>query len=95
MAGSNRSGDLEDAQNSIPKGTIAAILTTSLVYLTCVLLMGATIEGPLLRDKFGASLGGSLVLGELCWPHPWVMLIGSFLSTVGAGLQSLTGLDIC
>ncbi|RDD47585.1 Solute carrier family 12 member 6 [Trichoplax sp. H2] len=91
MAGSNRSGDLEDAQKSIPKGTIAAIVTTSLVYLTCVLLMGATIEGPLLRDKFGTSLKGSLVLGELCWPHPWVMLIGSFLSTVGAGLQSLTG----
>lgn len=35
MAGSNRSGDLKDAQRSIPKGTIAAILTTSTV---CILL---------------------------------------------------------
>ena len=27
----------------------------------------------------------------MAWPSEWVVLIGSFLSTVGAGLQSLTG----
>ena len=37
------------------------------------------------------SIGGRLVVSELAWPHYWVILIGSFLSTVGAGLQSLTG----
>ncbi|XP_016114410.1 solute carrier family 12 member 5-like [Sinocyclocheilus grahami] len=56
MAGSNRSGDLRDAQK-----------------------------------KFGDSVKGNLVIGTLSWPSPWVIVIGSFFSCCGAGLQSLTG----
>ncbi|KAK1338884.1 hypothetical protein QTO34_019551 [Cnephaeus nilssonii] len=91
MAGSNRSGDLKDAQKSIPIGTILAILTTSFVYLSNVVLFGACIEGVVLRDKFGDAVKGNLVVGILSWPSPWVIVIGSFFSTCGAGLQSLTG----
>uniref|UniRef100_A0A8D8RU17 Solute carrier family 12 member 6 n=1 Tax=Cacopsylla melanoneura TaxID=428564 RepID=A0A8D8RU17_9HEMI len=91
MAGSNRSGDLADAQRSIPTGTICAILTTSFVYLSCVLLFAGTVDNLLLRDKFGQSIGGRLVVANIAWPNEWVILIGSFLSTIGAGLQSLTG----
>ncbi|XP_056220175.1 solute carrier family 12 member 7 isoform X6 [Seriola aureovittata] len=91
MAGSNRSGDLRDAQKSIPIGTIMAIATTSVIYVTCVVLFGACIEGVLLRDKFGDSVKGNLVIGTLSWPSPWVIVIGSFFSCCGAGLQSLTG----
>ncbi|KAJ8367503.1 hypothetical protein AAFF_G00317060 [Aldrovandia affinis] len=90
MAGSNRSGDLKDAQRSIPIGTIMAITTTSLVYMSSVILFGACIEGVVLRDKFG-RVNGNLVIGTLAWPSPWVIVIGSFFSTCGAGLQSLTG----
>lgn len=52
MAGSNRSGDLADAQKSIPVGTICAILTTSTVYLSTVLLFAGTVDNLLLRDKW-------------------------------------------
>ncbi|KAF4024540.1 hypothetical protein G4228_016353 [Cervus hanglu yarkandensis] len=152
MAGSNRSGDLRDAQKSIPTGTILAIVTTSFIYLSCIVLFGACIEGVILRDnrlgsglcvplvlepgpgnphcdpgpreswvqglqgavapswevgggvcprplpgslppapRFGEALQGNLVIGMLAWPSPWVIVIGSFFSTCGAGLQSLTG----
>ena len=91
MAGSNRSGDLADPQKSIPIGTIMAIVTTSLVYLSSVLLFAGTVDPMLLRDKFGESIGGSLVVGNIAWPGPKVVEIGALLSTIGAGLQSLTG----
>ncbi|XP_057370739.1 solute carrier family 12 member 4-like isoform X1 [Daphnia carinata] len=89
MAGCNRSGDLADAQRSIPIGTICAILTTSFVYISAVFLFGASFDGLLMRDKFGTSVGGSLVVANLAWPNEWVILIGSFMATTGAGLQSL------
>ncbi|XP_021354279.1 solute carrier family 12 member 4-like isoform X2 [Mizuhopecten yessoensis] len=91
MAGSNRSGDLADASRSIPTGTIAAIATTSFVYITSVIFFAGTVEGDLLRDKYGASINGGLLVAKLAWPNEWVILVGSFLSTLGAGLQSLTG----
>ncbi|XP_030632353.1 solute carrier family 12 member 5 isoform X2 [Chanos chanos] len=91
MAGSNRSGDLRDAQKSIPIGTIMAITTTSFIYMSSVVLFGACIEGTVLRDKFGEAVRGNLVIGTLAWPSPWVIVFGSFFSTCGAGLQSLTG----
>ncbi|KAG7260522.1 hypothetical protein CRUP_012880 [Coryphaenoides rupestris] len=84
-------GDLRDAQKSIPIGTILAIATTSFIYFTTVVLFGACIESVLLRDKFGDSVKGNLVIGTLSWPSPWVIVIGSFFSCCGAGLQSLTG----
>ncbi|GFY59242.1 solute carrier family 12 member 6 [Trichonephila inaurata madagascariensis] len=91
MAGSNRSGDLADAQKSIPAGTLAAQLTTSFVYCSGVFLFAASYDNLFLRDKFGESVGGELGVALLAWPHPLVIVIGSLLSTIGAGIQSLTG----
>ncbi|XP_062872288.1 solute carrier family 12 member 7-like [Trichomycterus rosablanca] len=90
MAGSNRSGALRDAQRSIPIGTIMAIVTTSIIYMSCVVLFGACMDGVLLRDKFGKSVKGRPVIGTLAWPSHWLIVIGSFFSCCGAGLQSLT-----
>ncbi len=45
----------------------------------------------LLFYRFGDSVKGNLVIGTLSWPSPWVIVIGSFFSCCGAGLQSLTG----
>lgn len=108
MAGSNRSGDLRDPSRSIPRGTIAAIITTSIICkhssftylhhphshldLSNVVFLAACLHGSLLRDKFGDSINKQLVVAVLAWPSKWVIMIGAFCSTVGAALQTLTGL---
>lgn len=88
--GTSYSGDLEDAQKSIPLGTLLAVAVTSTVYLSTVVMFGATVHGAVLRDKYGVSIGGKLIMSQLSWPSPWVILIGALMSTVGAGLQALT-----
>uniref|UniRef100_A0A914GU58 Uncharacterized protein n=1 Tax=Globodera rostochiensis TaxID=31243 RepID=A0A914GU58_GLORO len=89
LTGTNMSGDLANPQRSIPGGTIAAQLTTSFVYFSLALVFGASIRPELLRDKYGQSLRGGMVVASLAWPSEWVLLIGSFLSTFGAALQCL------
>ncbi|XP_075164790.1 sodium chloride cotransporter 69 isoform X2 [Haematobia irritans] len=49
LAGANISGDLKDPQKSIPKGTLLAILITTVTYLIMVLMAGATVA----RDATG------------------------------------------
>lgn len=41
--------------------------------------------------RFGESVKKNPVIGILAWPSQWVIVIGSFFSCCGAGLQSLTG----
>uniref|UniRef100_A0AC35U6Q0 Solute carrier family 12 member 6 n=1 Tax=Rhabditophanes sp. KR3021 TaxID=114890 RepID=A0AC35U6Q0_9BILA len=89
LTGANMSGDLKNPNTSIPGGTIAAQLTTSFIYFTLALCFGAAVDGAVLRDKFGLSLNGGMVVASLAWPSDWILLIGSFLSTFGAALQCL------
>ncbi|RUS75820.1 hypothetical protein EGW08_016412, partial [Elysia chlorotica] len=92
-SGSNYSGDLKDAQLSIPRGTISAVIVTSTIYLSSVFLFSGCVEGVLLRDKYGQSISanGDLVLSLMAWPSKWVVLTGTLTATLGAGLQALAG----
>ncbi|KAK0180491.1 hypothetical protein PV327_006127 [Microctonus hyperodae] len=49
LAGANISGDLKDPQQAIPKGTLWAILITTLSYLMMAVMVGATV----MRDASG------------------------------------------
>ncbi|CAD5113608.1 DgyrCDS2766 [Dimorphilus gyrociliatus] len=49
LAGANISGDLKDAQKAIPKGTLVAILVSSISYIGMAVLAGASVE----RDAIG------------------------------------------
>lgn len=54
--------------------------------------MAASCDEMFIRDKFGESVFGSLVVAEIAVPHPLVVSIGSLIATTGAGMQSLTGI---
>ncbi|XP_051632450.1 solute carrier family 12 member 4-like, partial [Manacus candei] len=89
--GCSRCAELRDVAHSVPAGTLGAATATALGYLSAALLLGAGVEGQLLRDKFGVSLGGSPVLGAAAWPWPWVpaLLGGSRLLRGLARTQAL------
>jgi amino acid transporter len=82
MAGSNRSADLKDPAGSIPKGTLTAQLSTSVIYLSFVVVFGcAASRQELLDDPFFAA--------TYAWPLKEVVMYGVMASTIGAGLTSL------
>ncbi|KAF1629622.1 Solute carrier family 12 member 7, partial [Eudyptes filholi] len=87
MAGSNRSGDLKDAQKSIPTGTILAISTTSFIYLSCIVLFGACIEGVILRDNHLKIASGSMTVRRHADNLRWLCLVVSLFTCI----YSLTG----
>uniref|UniRef100_A0A915JFL8 Uncharacterized protein n=1 Tax=Romanomermis culicivorax TaxID=13658 RepID=A0A915JFL8_ROMCU len=89
ICGANLSGDLKDPQTSLAVGVVAAQLSTSFVYLSFVLIYGGCVVGEVLRDKYGRSIGDSMIVAKLAWPHEWVLLVGCFTSTFGAALQCL------
>jgi solute carrier family 12 (potassium/chloride transporter), member 4/6 len=84
MAGSNRSGDLKNPSVSIPKGTLAAQLTSTFIYLSFPIFFAAAAsrEALMTEDK--------LFSAEISLPRELVQ-VGIILSSVGAGLQSLAG----
>ncbi|KAM5587502.1 cation-chloride cotransporter 1 [Rosa sericea] len=84
MAGSNRSASLKDTQRSIPIGTLAATLATTVMYLISVLVFGGLATRHLL-------LTDRLLSATISWPFPAFIYVGIILSTLGAALQSLTG----
>ncbi|CAM4755083.1 unnamed protein product [Rotaria magnacalcarata] len=91
MAGSNRSGDLKDPSQSIPRGTILAVITTSLIYILIAFLMACSTQGVLLRDRDGLSINQQLVEAAVAWPSPYVIITGALCACFGAGLQCLIG----
>ncbi|XP_067425361.1 solute carrier family 12 member 2 isoform X2 [Emydura macquarii macquarii] len=57
LAGANISGDLADPQSAIPKGTLLAILITTLVYIGIAVSVGACV----VRDATGMIINNTII----------------------------------
>ncbi len=83
MAGANMSGDLRDPAKSIPRGTLAAVAVTGIIYLSQALLLGGCREhASLVKDN--------MVVADIArWPM--LITVGVFAATLSSALGSMMG----
>ncbi|KAJ6240776.1 solute carrier family 12 [Anaeramoeba flamelloides] len=86
MAGANISGDLKDAQKSIPSGTLQSIAYTSVIYMVTAWVLGATVP----RDGDHGLKNDYLVQGRQNL-HESFTLIGVFSATASSALAVFIG----
>ena len=83
MAGANMSGDLEDPGRAIPRGTLAAIAMTAIIYVLVAVLLAGSQARELLREE-------TFIMGEAA---RWPMLVaaGVIAATLSSALSSMMG----
>jgi amino acid transporter len=83
MAGANMSGDLEDPARSIPRGTLAAVLVTGLIYASQAFLLGGS------RDR-DALIDDTLIMSDIAL-LPALIAAGIFAATISSAIGSMMG----
>ncbi len=83
MAGANMSGDLQDPGKSIPRGTFASILFTTVIYLGMICLLAATNSR---QDLLGNTM---IIRDTALWPI--LIPLGIFSATLSSALGSMMG----
>lgn len=83
MAGANMSGDLRDPARAIPRGTIAAVVVTGIIYLSqAVVLAGSRSHDALIADH--------MIVADIArWPV--LITAGIFAATLSSALGSMMG----
>ena len=84
FASASKTHELKNPSQSLPYGTLMAILVASLIYLSIILMIGASCLRSELKDNFA-------VLFTIAWPTPYLVTICVIIVTVGAALQCISG----
>jgi len=86
LSGVNMSGDLADARKSIPKGTMIAISVGFLIYLSEIILFGATwSRETLIRNTYGTLVKSAI------WNTGFLVFAGMAAATLSSALGTLLG----
>lgn len=83
MAGANMSGDLEDPRRSIPRGTLAAIAVSLVVYLLLAVWLARTVPLDELTRNYNAMIDNAY------WPS--LVIAGLLGATFSSALASVVG----
>jgi len=79
MAGSHNSENLANPAKSIPRGTISAILCSTLIYIGFSLLFGTSMSNQVLKNR-------KFVVAAVAYPTSMVVKVGVLVSVIGAAL---------
>lgn len=82
MAGLGLSGDLRDPKESLPKGSLIAVITGFLVYLCIPFLLSAVASPAELRDD-------PLVWTRIAFAGPWLILPGLWAAIFSSAVGSI------
>lgn len=83
MAGANMSGDLKNPSRSIPRGTLAAVAVTGVVYLSQAVMLGCCRPAEQLESD-------NLIISHIAvWPV--LITAGVFAATLSSALGSMMG----
>ncbi|MCA9087706.1 MAG: amino acid permease [Planctomycetaceae bacterium] len=83
MAGANMSGDLARPSKSIPRGTLASVAVTGLVYVSMAILLGCVCP----REEL---ITNNMVIQEIA-VIPALITAGVFAATLSSALGSMMG----
>ncbi|KNC51837.1 amino acid permease [Thecamonas trahens ATCC 50062] len=81
--GANLSGDLKDPAKSIPLGTLGAVATSIIIYLTMVIQFGAAFPRKTLQENTNA-------FQDACFSQ-YIVVVGVIISTASSALGALFG----
>ena len=79
MAGSHNSENLANPAKSIPRGTISAIVCSTLIYVGFSLLFGTSMSNQVLKNR-------KFVVAAVAYPTSMVVKVGVLVSVIGAAL---------
>ncbi|RMH73960.1 MAG: hypothetical protein D6675_01140 [Gemmatimonadetes bacterium] len=82
-AGIAMSGDLKDPNKSIPVGTMAAVGTGLVIYISLAIFLGLTVDGEVLRTDYN-------ILKQIAWWSPLV-LGGIWAATISSAMGGILG----
>ncbi len=82
--GVSMSGDLADASRSLPRGTFSAVGLSTIVYLSVLVLLAATVSVTVLVDDMGKAMRDVAAIGFLVG-------LGVIAATLSSAMASLLG----
>lgn len=88
-AGIGLSGDLKDPQKSIPKGTIAAVLTGATIYLIIPILL--SITGILTLEQMADPEAGVTIWTRIAVFGPWIIYPAVWGAVLSSAFGSILG----